>query len=183
MRPRARVAFGLLATLILFPLAIQAAIRVYVAWFMHSAEREVVERDLMVAGGGIVRLRGSEIRGNVRDGPRVFAWQAAYRRAGSPSPEFVGSWEAAKDGTTVQAWGKLIAIVPNTDYHERGIQRVFVRKPTGKWREIQLDFRDLWDGIEPPILTSYKTGIDPDSAWLPTARVSSSSGRSRRCAE
>jgi hypothetical protein len=120
-----------------------------------------VERQLTVDGRGTLALRGAEIRSNIRDLPRAFAWEASFQRTGSSAPEFVGSWEAREDGTTALVVGELVLVVPNTDYYERGVQRLFVRRKSGKWREIRLDFGDIADGIDPPLLTAYKTAIVP----------------------
>ncbi len=152
---------GALATLVLLPVVAHAGVRLYVAWFMRQADRQVVERQLTVDGRGTLALRGAEIRSNIRDLPRSFAWEASFQRAGSSGPEFVGTWEARNDGTTAYVFGELVLVVPNTDYYERGVQRLFVRRKSGKWREIRLDFGDIADGIDPPLLTTYKTAIAP----------------------
>jgi len=134
---------------------------VYVASFMRFSKREVVDRRLPLGNGGAVEVRGVEVLDNIRDRPRVLAWSATYRPAGAAGVEPIGDWEATKDGTAAYAWRDLLVVIPTTDYYERGIQRVFVRTTTGRWREIRLDFRDLSDGIDPPTLCSYKTSIDP----------------------
>ena len=151
---------GALAALVLVPIVAQAGVRAYVAWFLRQGDRQVLERQVEVPGRGTVALRGTEIRSNVRDRPRTFAWAGTYQRTGSSSPEWIGSWEARDDSAAAHAVGDLVLVVPNTD-HERGIQRVFVRKKSGRWREIRLDFGELADGLDPPLLTAYKTGIEP----------------------
>src|SRR5262245_13549177 len=152
---------GALALLMLLPVVAQAGVRLYVAWFMRQAEGRVLERQLTVEGRGTLVLRGTEIRSNVRDLPRSFAWEAKFLRAGASAPEFIGTWEARDEGTTAHVFGELVLIVPNTDYYERGVQRLFVRRKSGKWREIRLDFGDIADGIDPPLLAAYKTAIAP----------------------
>jgi hypothetical protein len=152
---------GALAAVVLLPIVAQAGVRLYIAWFMRQTDRQVVERQLTVGSRGTLALRGAEIRSNIRDHPRSFAWQATFQRAGSSDREFVGSWEARDDGTTAHVVGPLVLVVPNTDRYERGVQRLFVRQKTGKWREIRLEFGDIADGIDPPLLTAYKTAIAP----------------------
>jgi hypothetical protein len=152
---------GALAALVLVPIVAQAGVRLYVAWFLRQGDRQLLERQVTVPGRGTLALRGAEIRTNVPDQPRTFAWAGTYQRAGSSSREWVGSWEARDDSTTAYAFGDLVVVVPNTDYLERGVQRVFVRKKSGKWREIRFDFGELADGIDPPVLTAYKTAIEP----------------------
>ena len=68
---------------------------------------------------------------------------------------------ASREGTTAHVWRDLVVVIPNTDYYRRGISRLFVRTATGWWREIQVDFQDLADGIDPPMLSAYKSAIDP----------------------
>jgi hypothetical protein len=152
---------GALAILMLLPVVVHAGVRLYVAWFMRQAERPVAERQLTVDERGTLVIRGAEIRSNARDLPRSFAWEARFLRAGASGPEFIGTWEARNEGTTVHVFGDLVVVVPNTDYYERGVQRLFVRRKTGKWREVRLDFGDIADGIDPPLLTAYKTAIAP----------------------
>lgn len=156
-----RLALGLLALLALAPVAVHLGIRAYVAGFMHLSEGRVVERDLALGNGARLRLRGVAVADNRPDRRAVFAWTAAYRPAGSASVEPVGRWDAVPDGTTAHAWRELVVVIPHGDYYERGIQRVFVRARSGKWREIRLDFRDIFDGLDTPLLTAYKTSLDP----------------------
>ena len=64
---------GVLVALGLLPIAAQVGVRLYVAWFMSQAERQVLERQLTVDGRGTLALRGAEIRSNIRGLPRVQA--------------------------------------------------------------------------------------------------------------
>jgi hypothetical protein len=152
---------GALVVLVLLPVAVSLGIRVYVAAFMRASRRAVVDRHLVLSNGGAVDVHGVEVLENTPHRDRDFTWAAAYRAPGSTSEERIGDWVASREGTTAHVWRDLVVVIPNTDYFRRGIARLFVRTATGRWREIQVDFQDLADGIDPPMLSAYKSAIDP----------------------
>jgi hypothetical protein len=148
------VAVGAFAAFALLPTVSAFAIDRYVRWsiqrfFEHTAS----VTNVLTLPGGRLRIEGTPVLFTGFDAQRTFLWHARY------GDEFVGSWQASKNGTRAYTVDSLVVVIPGEDYYMDGVSRVFVRTRRGTWHESQLNFRDIADGVDPPALTAALTSI------------------------
>jgi len=163
MRRGQVIALGMFAALVLLPTAARFAIDRYAQWSTRTFfERAAAVTDTVSLPGGRLRIEGMPVFNSAPYVRGAFVWHARYQVTGvSPhaAEEFVGSWQAYKNGTRAYRVGALVVVIPGEDHAMTGVSRVFVRTSRGTWRESQLNFRDLADGVEPPELTAALTSI------------------------
>jgi hypothetical protein len=158
----AKIVLGILGFLLLFPIAFHPAVLVYIAAEMRQFSRHAPQpmREVVLPNGGVIQIHGDQVMENTTDDQRTsFLWKAEYRPGEQAPVEFAGSWRADKDATKAYATGGVVFIVPQGDYYMNGINKILVRTARGKWKEIQMNFADINDGIDPPELTSYLTSV------------------------
>jgi hypothetical protein len=158
----AKIVLGILGFLLLFPIVFRPAVRFYITAKMHRFSRDYSRpvRTIDLPNGGAVQISGSEVMNSAPDQQPRFLWKAEYRPGKQTPLEYAGSWQAAKDVTQLYAAGALVVILPSEEkFFVTGTDQILVRTARGKWKAIQLNFRDIEDGIDPPELTSYLTSI------------------------
>jgi hypothetical protein len=161
-------------SLLLFPIAIRPVVHLYIAAQMHRYSHNYSRpvRSIDLPNGGVVQISGSEVKDSAPDQRPRFMWKAEYRPGKQAPLEYAGSWQAAKDVTQVYSTGALIVILPSEEkFFVAGTDKILVRTARGKWKEIQLNCRDIEDGIDPPELTSHLTSVSVEDLRKITAEL------------
>lgn len=169
------VGLVMFAAAALLPTASAYAIDAYVRWSTRAFfQREAPVTATLTLSSGRLLIEGTRVLYTGPEPSGAFLWHARYRPANAASPgadEFVGSWQARKNGTRAYTVGSLVVVIPGDDSAIDSVNRVFVRTVRGTWHETRLNFRDLTDGIDPPELTAALTSIGVDDLRTITAAL------------